>query len=64
MKNYLNTTFLNSKQNLNMPITKALLKYGTHNFSLWILEYVDIKEISIRETYYITSVMPYYNVLK
>ena len=64
MKNYLNTAFLKSKKNLNMPITKALLKYGTHNFSLWILEYVDIKQISIRETYYITSVMPYYNVLK
>ena len=47
-----------------MPITKALLKYDTHNFSLWILEYVDINDISIRETYYITSVMPYYNVLK
>ena len=64
MKNYLNPAFLKSKQNINMPITKALLKYDTHNFSLWILEYVDINDISIRETYYITSVMPYYNVLK
>ena len=64
MKNYLNNAFLNSKQNLNMPITKALLKYGTHNFSLWILQYVDIDNISIRETYYITKLMPYYNVLK
>ena len=64
MKSYLNTAFLNSKQNLNMPITKALLKYGTHNFSFWILQYVDIKNISIRGIYYITSLMPYYNVLK
>ena len=64
IKNYLNPAFLKSKQNINMPITKALLKYDTHNFSLWILEYVDINDISIRETYYITSVMPYYNVLK
>lgn len=34
MKNYLNPAFLKSKQNINMPITKALLKYDTHNFSL------------------------------
>jgi group I intron endonuclease len=64
MKNYLNTSFLKSKQNSNMPIIKALLKYDKHNFSLLILEYVDIKNISNRETFYITSVVPYYNVLK
>ena len=29
MKNYLNPAFLKSKQNINMPITKALLKYDT-----------------------------------
>jgi hypothetical protein len=43
MKNYLNKTFLKSRQNINMPIVKAL---------------------TIRETHYITFVMPYYNVLK
>lgn len=64
MKNYLNTTFLKSKKNANMPIIKALLKYEKHNFSLLIMEYVEIKNISNRETFYITSVMPYYNVLK
>ena len=64
MKNYLNTSFLKSRQNSNMPITKALLKYGPENFSLWILEYVEVREISIRETSYITQIMPYYNVLK
>ncbi len=64
MKNYLNTSFLKSRQNSNMPITKALLKYGPENFSLWILEYAEVREISIRETIYITQIMPYYNVLK
>lgn len=64
MKNYLNTSFLNSRQNSNMPIIKALLKYDKDNFSLWILEYVDIKDLTNRETLYITSVVPYYNVLK
>jgi group I intron endonuclease len=64
MRNYLNTTFLKSKQNINMPIVKALLKYNPSNFKLLILEYVDLKNLAIRETYYITYVLPYYNVLK
>jgi group I intron endonuclease len=64
MRNYLNTSFLKSKQNINMPIVKALLKYDLSNFKLLILEYSDLKTLTIRETYYITSVLPYYNVLK
>ena len=64
MKNYLNNTFLKARQNMNMPIVKALLKYDQSNFTLFILEYVDIESLTIRETFYITSVMPYYNVLK
>lgn len=64
MKNYLNNTFLKSRQNVNMPIVKALLKYDQSNFILLILEHVEVKTLLIRETYYITSVVPYYNVLK
>jgi len=64
MRNYLNNTFLKSKQNLNMPIVKALLKYDQLNFTLLILEYVEAEFLTIRETFYITHVMPYYNVLK
>ena len=64
MQNYLNTSFLKNRSNSNMPITKALLKYGPENFSLWILEYVEVREISVRETVYITQIIPYYNVLK
>ena len=64
MKNYLNTTFLKSKQNINMAIVKGLLKYDQSNFKLLILEFVDIKYLTIRETYFITLVLPYYNVLK
>ena len=33
MRNYLNKSFLKSKPNANMPITKALLKYDHSNFS-------------------------------
>jgi group I intron endonuclease len=64
MRNYLNNSFLKSKQNINMPITKALLKYDQSNFKLLILEYVESQSLTIRETYFITYVMPYYNVLK
>jgi len=64
MKNYLNNTFLKSKQNINMPIVKGLLKYNQSNFKLLILEYVEPRFLTIRETYFITFVLPYYNVLK
>jgi len=64
MKNYLNNTFLKSNKNANMPIVKALLKYDQSNFSLLILEYVEPEYLTSRETFYITHVIPYYNVLK
>ncbi len=64
MKNYLNNAFLKSKQNINMPIVKALLKYDQSNFKLLMLEHVDFKSLTIRETYFITLVLPFYNVLK
>ena len=64
MRNYLNKAFLKSKQNANMPITKALLKYDYSNFSLLILEYVEPVFLTARETFYIRQFIPYYNVLK
>jgi len=64
MRNYLNNTFLKSKQNVGMPIVNALLKYDQSNFTLLILEYVKFESLTTRETYYITLLMPYYNVLK
>jgi group I intron endonuclease len=64
MRNYLNKSFLKSKQNANMPITKSLLKYDDSNFSLLILEYVEAVSLTSRETFYITHLIPYYNVLK
>jgi len=47
-----------------MPIVKALLKYNQESFTLLILEYVEPSYLTLRETYYITYVMPHYNVLK
>ena len=53
-RNYLNNAFLKSKQNANMPITKALLKYDQLNFTLLILEYVEPEFLTTlcRETFY------------
>ena len=64
MRNYLNNTFLKNKQNANMPIVRALLKYDQSNFTLLILEYIEPESLAVRETFYISQVMPYYNVLK
>lgn len=64
MKNYLNNTFLKNEKNINMPIAKALLKYDQSNFSLLIIEHVEAEVLTIRETFFITSIIPYYNVLK
>jgi group I intron endonuclease len=64
MRNYLNTTFLNNKKNKNMPIVQALLKYRQDQFAALIVEYVDVKNLTVRETYYITHLLPYYNILK
>ena len=63
MMNYLNSTFLKNNKNSNMPIIQALLKYGQENLSVLIVEYVNIKNLGVRETYYITQFLPYYNIL-
>jgi hypothetical protein len=44
-------SYLLLRQNYNMPIVKALLKYGHNNFALIIIEYVEESNLSIRETY-------------
>jgi len=64
MRNYLNKAFLKSKQNANMPITRSLLKYDYSNFTLLILECVKPVFLTSRETFYISHIIPYYNVLK
>jgi group I intron endonuclease len=63
MLNYLNNAFLKNQKNSNMPIVKALLKYGQDNFAVLIVEYTDIKILTVRETYFISKFLPYYNVL-
>lgn len=64
MRNYLNVAFLKNRKNVNMPIVNALLKYGSENFAMLIVEYTDLDVIIIRESHWITKLQPYYNVLK
>lgn len=47
-----------------MPISTRLLKYDQSYFTLLNLEYVEPESLTIRETFYITFLMPCYNVLK
>lgn len=47
-----------------MPIIQALLKYGQDKFAVLIVEYADVGILAIRETHFITQLLPYYNVLK
>lgn len=47
-----------------MPIVKALLNYGKNKIAVLIVEYVDVTNLAIRETNFITKLLPYYNVLK
>lgn len=62
MNNYLNNSFLQSKGN-NSPFINALLKYGQSGFCLIILEYVDPALLNDRETFWISLLRPYYNIL-
>lgn len=44
-------------------IYKALFKYGHNNFNLKILEYCSIKDLMVREQYYLDNIKPDYNIL-
>ena len=60
--NYFNLSYLKSKD--SFIISRALIKYGYSNFSLTILEYCEISDLTIREQYYFDKLNPQYNILK
>jgi group I intron endonuclease len=62
MLNYFSKKYL--VHNKNKLICRALLKYDYYNFAILIIEYTDIENIYFRETYWITKLLPYYNILK
>lgn len=63
INNYLNAAFRAGRRNSNMPIIRALDKYGPEAFMLVVLEYVDVVDLGPREIYWISLLKPYYNVL-
>ena len=59
---YFNFSYLKNRETL--VINRALIKYGYSNFSLEILEYCDIVNLTEREQYYMDKLNPRYNTLK
>jgi hypothetical protein len=46
-----------------MIIVKSILKYGIDKFSLFILEFCDRENLLSRETHFISTLNPAYNIL-
>ena len=61
-RNYFNLSYLKSKD--SYIISRGLIKYGYSNFSVTILEYCDISDLTLREQYYFDKFNPQYNILK
>lgn len=59
---YFNINLSSLKNRETLVISRALIKYGYSNFSLEILEYCDI--FNLTEQYYINKLNPRYNTLK
>lgn len=62
MRNYLNKGFLNNKNNVNMPIVNALLKYGSDNFANYRIPW--FRCYNYKRNIFYRKFQPYYNVLK
>lgn len=55
---------LNKHKLTNINLNKELIKYGTSHFSFHILEYTSCENTRERETYYIQTLKPDYNILQ
>jgi len=62
LREYFNINYLEKLTNL--PICRALLKYGHENFSLEIMEYCDPSTLLERENHYFKQLKPEYNILQ
>ena len=62
VSDYFQNSYLKNKNNL--PIVKAILKYGLGNFALVILEFTDKENLLSREDHYLKSLSPEYNILE
>jgi group I intron endonuclease len=73
LRNYYSISYMTYKNSGNSYINNALLNHGYSNFSLSILEYIDISNLSVsesrksileREQHYLDLLNPVYNILK
>ena len=55
--------FAYQKDKANLPIVRALKKYGMDSFILFIIEYVEPSNLILREQYWINTLQPKYNIL-
>ena len=63
LRKYFNMSYLTDLKDI-MLIYKALLTHGFYNFTLEILEYCELSNLTKREQHYIDLLKPEYNILK
>jgi len=61
---YFRPSYLTNKNLGSSKIRRAILKYGYDNFMIGILEYCAIDKLIERENFYISTLLPEYNILK
>lgn len=51
------------KDRINLPIVRAILKYGMGNFALLILDFTDKENTLVKEQFWLDKLKPGYNIL-
>lgn len=62
LSRYYQPAYLAYSNHADLPIVRAITKYGLDNFILIILDYTDKSNIHISEQYYIDILYPIYNI--
>lgn len=62
LSRYYQKGYLIYPTNVDLPISRAILKYGLDNFILVILDYTDESNIHVSEQYFIDTLTPIYNI--
>ncbi len=59
---YYQPSYLAYPNNADLPIVRAITKYGLENFILVILDYTKKSNVYISEQYYLDTLCPIYNI--
>lgn len=62
LSRYYQKSYLNYPVHSDLPIARAIKKYGLNNFILVILDYPDKRYLYHSEQYFIDSLLPLYNI--